>query len=174
MTALMKVLASGVAAAAMASAAPATAQFYPGYPGYGYGAPGYGYGQQAAVNQCVATVQQRLSGGYAGYDYGYGGYAGGRVLGISHVEPRREGGFNVRGVASSGQSGGYGYGYNGEPRPDLTWRCKTDFRGFIIGLDVSRAEPNYGYGYEPQPGYGPQPGYTPYDNDYSQYGYRRY
>ena len=174
-----KLLAGGAAAAALASAAPATAQYYPGYPGYpGYGYGGPGYGQQAAVNQCAAAVQQRLSGGYGGYGYGYGGgYGRGRVLGISRVEPRSEGGFNVRGVASSGRYDGYGYGYNGEPRVDLTWRCKTDYRGFIVGLDVNPAQRNYGgygYGYGgPGYGYGQQP-YTPYDNDYSQYGYSRY
>jgi len=174
MTAITKLLAGGAAMAALASAAPAAAQYYPGY---GYGNPygsnvvgqvlnnvlggGYGYGanSQAVVNQCANAVQARL-GGYGAY--GYGG--GGRVLGISQVSPRNDGGIAVRGVASSGRYGGYGYGAQ---TPDLTFRCRTDFRGFIREVTINRAQPGYGYGY----GYGNA---TPYNYDYSQYGYRRY
>ena len=179
MKAITKVLAGGVAIAALASAAPAAAQYYPGY-GYGYGGNsvgqvinqvfggGYGYGgldSQAVVNVCVNAIQSRLSGGYGGYGYGYGnsyGYGGGRVLGISRVEPRSTssgGGLRVRGVATSGMRAGYGY----DQRPDLTWKCSVDYRGVIVGLDVNRAYGTYGYGYTPWNGY-----------DYSQYGYRRY
>jgi hypothetical protein len=178
-----KFLAGGAAAAALFGAAPAAAQYYPGYgyPGYGgnpvgqvinqvlgggYG--GYGYNQQALINQCTAAVQQRLGGGYGGYSpYGYnGGYGRGRVLGVSRIEPRGAGGLTVRGVATSGRYGGYGYG--GQGQVDLTWKCKTDYRGYIVDIDVNRAQPAYGYGYN---------GYTPYNSnnyDYSQYGYRRY
>lgn len=180
MKAVTWILAGGVAAAALVSAAPAAAQYYPGY-GYGggigqvigkifggggYNGYGYGVNQQAVVNQCAAAVQQRLGGGYGynGYNnYAYGG--GGRVLGISRVEPRNGGGLTVRGVATSGR---YGYNGNGGQAPDLTWRCKTDYRGFIADVDVSPAQRNYGtYGYGNN--------YTPYNQyDYSQYGYRRY
>lgn len=191
MKAITSLLAGGVAIVALASAAPAAAQYYPGYgyPGYGYGYPGtgiggilgqvlgggygYGYGanSQVAVNQCANAVQARLSGGgYGGYGYNgyagpYGGYGiGGRVLGISRVEPRGDGGLTVRGVASSGRAAGYGYG---QERPDLTWRCRTDPRGLVYDVNVSLAQPAYGtYGYTP-------PAYTPY-NPYSQYGYVRY
>jgi hypothetical protein len=69
----------------------------------------------------------------------------------------------VRGVASSGRYAG-AYGYNGQSQVDLTWKCKVDYRGFVSGIDIDRAQSNYGYGYNQ--------GYTPYD--YSQYGYRRY
>lgn len=169
MKAIIKLLAGGAAIAALASAAPASAQYYPGY---GYGSPyggnvvgqvlndvlggGYGYGyaqnSQVAVNQCAAAVQARLSRNGYGYGAGYG-YASGRVLGISRVEPRGDGGLRIRGVATSGYSG----------RPDLTFSCKTDYRGFIRDISVDRASTNYNYGY------------TPYGNyDYSQYGYRRY
>src|SRR5437868_2611316 len=180
MRAITKFLAGGIAIAAIASAAPAAAQYYPGY---GYGTPyggnvigqvlngvlGNGYGNygansQVAVNQCAAAVQQRLSGGYG---YGYNGYGngGGRVLGISRVEPRSNGELVVRGVANSGR---YAYGYNGQGQVDLTWKCKVDYRGFIRDIDINRAQTNYGYGYNQ----GYSQGYTPYD--YSQYGYRRY
>jgi hypothetical protein len=184
MMAVTKILAGGVAAAALMSAAPAAAQYYPGY-GYGYGGNvvgqvinqvlGSGYGgyggyrvnQQAAVNQCAAAVQQRLSGGYGYSPYGYSpnAYGGGRVLGISRVEPRSNGGLTVRGVATSGRYAAYGYG--GAGQVDLTWKCKTDYRGFIADIDIDRAQRNYG-------GYDSNYGYTPWGNDYSQYGYRRY
>src|SRR6059058_1024786 len=110
MNLVAKTLAGGAFAAALAGAAPAAAQYYPGNPGYGYpgygnpGGPvmnqpyggaygGYGYNNQALINQCVAVVQQRLSGG--GNRYNQYAYGGGRVLGISRVEPRQEGGFNI-------------------------------------------------------------------------------
>jgi hypothetical protein len=194
MMAVTKMLAGGVVAAALLGAAPAAAQYYPGdgYPGYGYGnggnvvgqvinqvmGGGYGYNgyagnSQVAINQCVAAVQQRLSGGYGNLP-GYGSYSGysyypyqnaypgGRVLGISRVEQRSGGGLTVRGVASSGR---YGVGYGGQQQPDLTFKCKSDYRGYITDIDVERARSNYGYNYTP---------YSPYGNDYSQYGYRRY
>jgi hypothetical protein len=175
MMAITKILAGGVAMAALASAAPAAAQYYPGY-GYGnpyggnvvgqvlnnvlgggYGYNGYGMNSQQVVNICASAIQQRLNGGYANYGYGYDGNAGGaRVLGITSVEQRGSGGggLRVRGVATSGR-----YGYN--QTPDLTWKCSVDYRGAIVGLDVNRG--SYGYG-----------NYTPYNYDYSQYGYRRY
>lgn len=182
MKAITKVLAGGVAIAALASAAPAAAQYYPGY-GYGYpyggnvigqvlnsvlgggyGGNGYGVNSQAAVNQCANAVQARLNGGYGNYGYGYNNYAygGGRVLGISRVEPRSNGGLTVRGVATSGRYAGYASG--AQAPVDLTWKCKVDYRGFISDVDVDRAQPNYGYNYSS----------TPNQYDYSQYGYRRY
>ena len=174
MRAITKFLAGGIAIAALASAAPAAAQYYPGYGygtpyggnvigqvlngvlggGYGYNGYGNGVNSQALVNQCAAAVQARLSRGSYGYRYGSPYGAGGaRVLGISRVEPRGDGGLRIRGVATSGYSG----------QADLTFSCKTDYRGFIRDVDVDRSYGNYGYGY------------TPYNSyDYSQYGYRRY
>ena len=191
MKAFTKIAAAGIAFAGLAAAAPAAAQYYPGY-GYGYpnggnvvgqvinqvmgggyGYNGYAGNSQVAINQCVAAVQQRLSGGYGNLP-GYGSYSGysyypyqnaypgGRVLGISRVEQRSGGGLTVRGVASSGR---YGVGYGGQQQPDLTFKCKSDYRGYITDIDVERARSNYGYNYTP---------YSPYGNDYSQYGYRRY
>jgi hypothetical protein len=194
MKAITKFLAGGVAIAALASAAPAAAQYYPGYGspyGYGYGGNvvgqvinqvlggGYGYNggmnSQAAVSQCVGAVQARLNGGYGGgygnyggyngYGSQYGGYGNARVLGISRVEQRSNGGLTVRGVANSGRYAG-AYGYNGQGQVDLTFKCKTDYRGFVTDVDVDRAQSNYGYNsYQP---------YSNYGYDYSQYGYRRY
>jgi len=93
-------------------------------------------------------------------------HAGGRVLGISRVEPRSNG-LVVRGVATTGQYAGYN-GYAAQAPVDLTWRCETDYRGFIADIDISRAQRSNAY----NNGY--NSGYTPYGNDYSQYGYRRY
>ena len=186
MKALKFVLGGGVAAAALFAAAPASAQYYPGYGGnvvgtilnsvlgggmgYGgyapYGAPyggGYGYNSQAAVSQCTNAVQARLGGGYGYSPYGYNnGYAGGRVLGVNRVEPRSNGGLTVRGVASSGVAAGYGYG---QPA-DLTFKCKTDYRGLVVDVDINRAQGAYGYNYSPYA--------TPNNDPYAAYGYRRY
>jgi hypothetical protein len=125
------------------------------------------------VNQCAAAVQQRLAGGYNGYGYNsyasqYGNGGGARVLGISRVEQRSNGGLTVRGVATTGR---YAGAYAGQTPVDLTWKCKVDYRGFVSSVDVNRAQSNYGY-----QNYGYQNGATPYGNgyDYSQYGYRRY
>jgi hypothetical protein len=177
MKAVTMFLAGGAAIAALATAAPAAAQFFPGMGSpYGYGVPQAN--NQVAISQCVNAVQARLGGGYGGYGYGsgYGYGAGGRVLGISRVEPRFDGTLLVRGVASSGRYAGYGYGQN---RPDLTWRCRTDFRGFVVDVNVSLAQPAYGaygpyggYGAYGPNGYAPQ-GNAPY-NPYSAYGYVRY
>lgn len=190
MRAFTKVLAGGVAAAALFSAAPAAAQYYPGYGGgdvigqvlsqvlgggmgYGYN-NGYGYGQmnsQAVVSQCVNAVQTRLNGGNAGYGYtpyGYNGFGGARVVGISRVEPRSAGGLTVRGVANSGRMGN-AYDNNAI---DLTFRCKTDYRGFITSVSIDRAQVNYGYNQQYAP-YNPYSTTNPY-NPYEAYGYRRY
>ncbi len=168
-----KLLAGGIAAAAIAAAAPAAAQYMPGYgspygygynPSGGYGQYGYGVDRQTIANQCAGAVQARLNGGYGG-GYGYNdGYGGGRVLGISHIESGYGGGMTVRGVAASGRAAGYGYAQNS---PDLVWMCRTDFRGTIVDIDVNAARPSYGGNYNNY-------NYTPWSQDYSQYGYYRY
>lgn len=192
MSALKIILAGGVTAAALMSAAPASAQYYPGNPYGGYGGysayGGYGNNSQAAVGQCTAAVSQRLNrdqGGYGAYGggYGYGAYGGARVLGISRVEPSSSGGLTIRGVANSGRAAGsaYGYGYNGQGYNgqlpvDLTFRCRTDYRGFVVDVEINPAQPNYRQNYAPTPygNYGQNYAPAPYGNDYSQYGYRRY
>ena len=184
MKAVTKVLAGGAFVAALVSAAPAAAQYYPSPYGYGSGGnvigqvlnqvlgggygQGYGYGvnSQAVVGQCVNAVQARLarSNGNVGYGYGYGytPYSSARVLGISRVEQRSNGGLQVRGVATSGMSGAYGY--NGQATPDIGFRCRSDYRGYLVDVDLDRLDRAYGYNQQ----------YTPYNHDYSQYGYRRY
>ena len=74
----------------------------------------------------------------------------------------------VRGVANSGRSAyAYGGAY-GQSQVDLTWKCKSDYRGYVYDVEVRPAQRNYGQAY---------PNYTPYNGgayDYSQYGYQRY
>jgi hypothetical protein len=174
MTAVTKVLAGAGVMAALLAAAPAAAQYYPYGNGYGAGpvmgnAPGYGYGyggydgnQGPMVGQCTAAVQDRLNGNQA---YGYAN-GGGRVLGISRVDPREDGGFTVRGVASSGA-----YGYS--QQPDLTFRCRTDFRGMVVDVNIQRAQRAYNpYGGPAPYGYANPYQQSPYNT--GPYGYSRY
>ena len=161
-------LAAGAAAVALTTAAPVAAQYYPpSYPGYppavptppygggygGYGGYGYapnGYDQGYITNNCVRAVQARLNGNYGYQSYGYG-YGRGRVLGITRVEPRESGkGWRVWGAASAGYSAG----------ADITWSCRTDFRGVVVDVDLKRGF--YGNNY------------TPWGDNYEPYGYRRY
>lgn len=147
--------------------------------GYGqYPQGNYGYGQvsqRSAISQCAAVAEQRLNGGQSGYGYqngyqnGYGnngyqnGYGqSGRVLGITNVERRKNGGLKVTGVATSGQSyGGYGnqgynngynngYGQNGyqaQQQADLRFTCRVNVRGQVSDLDISRNQSAYYRGY---------------------------
>lgn len=143
---------------------------------YGYGAYGspYGYGggygapyagrpmagnSQYAVGQCMGAVQQRLNSTYPA------GQGSARVLGVSDVQPRNQGGMLVSGVANSGRTASVGY--NGQAPVDLTFTCKTDASGTVSSIEVGQAAsvnpPTYG-----------APVASPYGNDYSAYGYRRY
>jgi len=145
---------------------------YGGYGGYGspYGYGGYGsYGSpygarpmagnsQFAIGQCMGAVQQRLNSTYAA------GQGNARVLGVSDVQPRNQGGMLVSGVANSGRGG---IGYNGQAPVDLTFTCKTDASGQVSSIEVGQAAAIAG------PTYGAPVG-TPYGTDYSAYGYRRY
>lgn len=101
------------------------------YGNYGYG-QSYGYGGRTiqanvAVQQCAGSVEARLNGNRGGYgggygsNYGYNSYgagAGGRVTGITSIEPRNNGALRVHGLISTnnyggGYNGGYGGGYGG-------------------------------------------------------------
>lgn len=160
MAALSKVLAAGCAATLLAVGGPASGQYFPSY-GYGYPYPGnvtgsgYGYAptRQVAINECADAAQTRL-----------GRYGSGRVLGISDARPRADGGFAVRGVATSGRYD-YAYGYAAQSPVDLTWRCQMDVGGYIREVSIVPAVPaNPGYGYNS----------GTWDDDFSRFGYRRY
>jgi hypothetical protein len=143
-------------------------QYPQGAYGYGqYPQGNYGYAQttqRSAVGMCAAAAEQRISGqsgygynnGYAnnGYQQGYGnGYNGARVLGITNVERRSNGGLKVSGVASSGRAYGYGNqgyynGYNGQnayanQAADLRFSCKVNYRGQVTSVDVNRNQVAY-------------------------------
>lgn len=130
--------------------------------GGGYANRGYGQTNSYAVGQCMGAVQQRLAASYGQTQYG----GGARVLGVSDVQPRNNGGMLVSGVANSGRSGGYGYN-GGQPPVDLTFTCKTDRSGQVSSIEIGQATANV----DPRIG---APGPSPYANDYSEYGYRRY
>lgn len=148
--------------------------------GYGqYPQGNYGYGRvsdRQLVNQCAAAAEQRLNGGYGqsgygyqngygnnGYQNGYGANAyangGARVVGITNVERRNNGGLRVSGVATSGQAyggygnqgyrnqgynqGGYQGGYNGQAVADLRFSCKVSARGQVTDIRVNRGQVGY-------------------------------
>ena len=143
--------------------------------GYGqYPMGNYGYqqvSQRSLVQQCAAATEQRLSGQYRGqgygayngngYQQGYGqqGYGyqqgGGRVLGITSVERRSNGGLRVRGVATSGAYGQQGYGQQGygdrgygpQGQADLSFNCKVSARGQITDVTIARNNVRYNRGY---------------------------
>jgi hypothetical protein len=203
MKAVSKILAGGVAIAALASAAPAAAQYYPGY-GYGNGGNvvgqvlnqvlggsqygnQYGYGSggnsQVAVQRCAAAVEQRInrdyrsrSGAYGGYG-GYGGYANnGYAAGSGRV-------LGVTSVERRSNNG-------------LRVRGVATANAYAGGYGGQYGG-QYGGGYGGYGGYGAYGGYAPQQtgeltfkcnidyrgyitdidvnrNSYSNYGYRRY
>ena len=126
--------------------------------GYGqYPQGNYGYSQvsqRGLVQQCAAAAEQRLNAqyrgqGYGAYNgngygqqgYGYQNQAGGRVLGITSVERRYNGGLRVRGVATSGAYGqqGYGYGqqgYGAHGQADLSFNCRVNARGQVTDVSM--------------------------------------
>ena len=132
---------------------------------YGYGQypqGNYAYGQMsqsAAVGICAAAAEQRISGNYRGQSgygynngYAYNGYQqsyayngqGGRVLGITNVERRNNGGLKVSGVASSGRGYGY-YGQNAYANQagDLRFSCKISTRGQVTDVNINRNQIAY-------------------------------
>jgi hypothetical protein len=147
---MMKLLVGAAGFAALAAAAPATAQWGYANP-YGYA---YGYNNNMtaiATQQCSAAVQNRLSRrtasgvtGIVGALLGANTMSTGRVLAVTQVVPRRST-VRVRGLATSGRTGGYGlYGvgaYGGlgyAYQPDLSFTCDVDYRGFVRDIDINR------------------------------------
>ena len=157
----------------LAAATPAAAQYYPqqntggvigaivnavtgGYGQYPMGNYGYGQvSQRSLVQQCAVAAEQRLRGGYnqgySGYrqqGYGYANQGGGRVLGITSVERRGNGGLRVRGVATSGAYGQQGYGYQqAYGQADLSFNCRVNNRGQVTNVSLSRNNVRYNQGY---------------------------
>ena len=140
--------------------------------GYGqYPMGNYGYqqvSQRGLVQQCAVATEQRLSGqyrgqGYGAYNgngyqqgYGYQNQGGARVLGITSVERRGNGGLSVRGVATSGAYGQQAYGQQGyrnqqgyaaNGQADLSFNCKVNARGQITDIKLARNAVRYNRGY---------------------------
>lgn len=156
MTMFTKIFAGAAGVAALATAAPAAAQYYSYAPRYAspYGAPyGNAYGYNAnvtnmAAQQCAAAVQSRLNTrvgmtGILGAVLG-ARTSGGRVLQVTQISPNRRS-MTVRGLATSGRAyaySPYGYGAYGATgynyRPDLSFRCSVDYRGYIRDVDIYR------------------------------------
>lgn len=147
MTMLIKSLAFGAGAAALAAATPAAAQYYQ----YG-NAYGYNNATNVAAQRCTAAVQQRLSyrgggrsGGILGALFGANNYSNARVLSVTQVNPRRNS-VRVRGLASSGRMaynpygvGAYGMlGSNYANAADLSFSCNVDYRGYVRDVDINR------------------------------------
>jgi hypothetical protein len=165
MTIMTKLFIGAAGLAAIAATAPASAQYTP----YGYSQPynanpyaygsQYGYANQAygintslVTQQCTAAVQSRLYnrnsiGGILGAVLGSN--TTGRVVGVTAVQPRRNGLIRVSGVASSGRYamnnyspygvGAYGaLGYNSASAADLSFRCDVDPRGYVRNVKINR------------------------------------
>jgi hypothetical protein len=175
-------------AALVSAAPAAAQYGYPGYGyGYGNNGAGvignilnqilggrsYNVNQRNAVEQCVRAVEYRINtrgldnegGRYRNYGYGYGynnaygnGYMGARVVSVTDVRYRNNGGIRVYGLASTGGAayqpygdpygGPYGnqygnaYGYQGQA--DAQFNCTVDRYGRITDIDASR---RYGNAY---------------------------
>ena len=154
---MKKILIGGAGLAALAAATPSAAQYY-GYSQYGYSNPygnayGYRMNTNAAAQQCTAAVQNRLYyrttngvGGVLGSIFGLSSGSNARVLGVTRVTPTNSG-VRVRGVATSGRVAYNGYGPYGvgaygalgySYRPDLSFKCDVDYRGYIRDIDINR------------------------------------
>ena len=116
------------------------------YGGYGaYGNQGYG-GYGGYGNQGYGGYNQPYGG-----QYGYNQYGGARVVRITHVERRSNGGLKVYGLADANQAGAYG-NYGGYDQRYGGWggynsygggaayrfNCKIDVRGRVTDVDIDR------------------------------------
>ncbi len=131
---MTKILAGGAGLAAMAVAAPATAQYDPANPA--------GAHAQLASQQCSGAVEARLK------ERGYGAISlpgTARVLTVTRAEPER-GFVRVHGTATSGVPAHGGataigaLGASAVPVADLTFRCRIDYRGRILEVDIDRKD----------------------------------
>jgi len=126
---LVKNVAGGVGLAALAGAVPAIAQYNPASP--------VGPQAQLAAQQCSAAVEAELKT----RDYGAvsaPGTAG--VLTVTRADAEKEF-VRVRGTATSGVPAIGAVGTLAaahSPTADLTFKCRIDYRGRVLELDVDR------------------------------------
>jgi hypothetical protein len=144
------------------------------------GGRSYGQNERYSVEQCVRAVEHRINtrgfdnerGRYSNYGYGYGydnqyrNYQGARVLSVTEVQRRSNGGIKVIGLATTGANGrgyggygGYGnngYGNNGygydqygygqygyQANADARFDCTVDRYGRITDIDANRYRGSY-------------------------------
>lgn len=135
------------------------------------GGRSYGQNERYSVEQCVRAVEYRINtrgfdnerGRYPQYGYGYGynnqyrNYNGARVLSVTEVQRRSNGGLKVIGLATTGRNGGYnGYGNNGygydqygygqygyQANADARFDCTIDRYGRITDIDANRYRGGY-------------------------------
>lgn len=134
----------------------------------------YAQNDRQAVEQCVRAVEYRINtrgfdnqrGRYQNYGYGQGynnqyrNYQGARVVSVTDVDRRSNGGLRIRGLASSGAAPAYGYGNQGYgygnqgygygnqgygygnqgygQQADARFNCNVDRFGRIIDIDARR------------------------------------
>lgn len=125
-----KILAGGIGLAAIAAAAPATAQYDPASP--------IGAQAQLAAQQCSAAVEAQLKT----RDYGAVSAPGtARVLTVTRADAEKRF-VRVRGTATSGVPSTIGavgtLAAAQVPTADLTYKCRIDYRGRVLELDVDR------------------------------------
>jgi hypothetical protein len=127
---MAKILIGGVGLATIAGAAPATAQYNPASP--------VGAQAQLAAQQCSAAVEARLK------THAYGaisepGTAG--VLTVTRADAEKKF-VRVRGTATSGVPAIVGtagaLAAATAPPADLTYKCRIDYRGRVLELDIDR------------------------------------
>ena len=127
---MVKMLAGGVGLAALAGTAPATAQINPDSP--------VGAQAQLAAQQCSAAVEAELKT----RDYGAVSAPGtARVVTITRADAEKRF-VRVRGTATSGIPSTVGaigaLAAAQAPPADLTFKCRIDYRGRVLELDVDR------------------------------------
>lgn len=127
---MVKIFAGGVGLAALAGAAPAIAQYNPANP--------VGAQAQLAAQQCSAAVEARLKT----RDYGAVSAPGtARVLTVTRADAEKRF-VRVRGTATSGSPAIVGtvgaLSAAVAPTADLTYKCRIDYRGRVLELDIDR------------------------------------
>ena len=127
---MLKILAGGIGLAAIAGTVPATAQVNPDSP--------VGAQAQLAAQQCSAAVETQLKV----REYGAVSAPGtARVVTVTRSDAEKRF-VRVRGTATSGVPSTIGavgtVAAAHAPTADLTFKCKIDYRGRILELDIDR------------------------------------
>ena len=127
---MVKMFVAGTSLAVLAGAAPAQAPYNPDSP--------VGAQAQLAAQQCTAAVEAELKT----RDYGAVSAPGtARVLTVTRADAEKKF-VRVRGTATSGVpaiAGTVGaLASAAAPTADLTYKCRIDYRGRVLELDVDR------------------------------------